>query len=408
MGDRTREGFIPPLPPGDAPGDSVKSPNMQTLHWWILYHRFFFDKMIIATGKKLFYYGGYAISQHFGFVKDREIPGMNIGKEGNNLTSYLKGSKTLKEDVSDIDAKLLGVSVDEECDLAERILYALALPPTMTHYHTVADRVTRGGPYAMVAYGDMLKGSGLAQIIAHNYKYQAHPPKCQIIITGIFPDKKVQTLAEISFSDEAAPTPPAGIPEHLAWYGMYSIKTLCLQFIQQFRNLKDRAKRDEKTRKRILKTLRRILFCIVHQMLKRIPISEEQWSFLPEMYMDMYANTGGKYYRDYIKEVLGEDLYLVISDFIHIIYIIQKIREKKEIAKEDIRLSKCIRSYGSYIKLLEGVKEEERNALEEVMSSDKCDKASRKSRSRSSSSRSGSKRSGSRRNSRTRTPKQEA
>ena len=311
MAEGTRRSRSPAPPFQEA----LKLVSTDVMHWWISNHRQYFDIVQRETKKKIMYYGGYALNILLGSTK-RES-----NRPSYNIDSYMRGMDMIGEEANDIDIKLMAVSDESNCSTAEHVLQSLRMcrgPPGTSfalydmfgeeYIHRIAQQITHRNPYVIVAAGpEMLRGSGLKFIIAHNYQYgfKKHPI-CQVIITGILNNNKTQTLSEITITDEPAPSLPPGVPNIPGIYVTYSGSELCSQFITQFEAIKNKGNNE-----RTLKTLKRIAYCIVYQLINEMHIKKDQEEFLTRIFIQE-----DRKYANHIKSVLNDERYNLIKNYL--------------------------------------------------------------------------------------------
>jgi hypothetical protein len=307
------------------------------LHWWINNHRHYFDKIQVATGKKMMYYGGYALNVLLGSVKG----GAHVGAD--DMYFYTRGKDIIGEEASDIDIKLMGVDTDKsykkaeqetaeqetaEKKTAEKVLQAIHIfsghpaAGIVTYdmfgdpgIHRVALEITSNKPYVIVeAHPGILQRPGLKYIIAHNRQYinqdiDRGTLRWQVIITGILKNDTPQTLSEITMTNEAARLPP-GVPNVPGIYGTYSGSELCTQFIRQFDDIKHKG-----DKARIIKTLKRIAHCIVYQIETHAQITPGQHAFLVEI-LGQGGKPANKEYGKHMKKAVNEGVYNIIKTYL--------------------------------------------------------------------------------------------
>lgn len=302
--------------------EPLKPASQNTLHWWINNHRAYFDKIQVATRKKMMYYGGYALNLLLGTAK--ELPPVSA----DDMYFYSRGKHIIGEEASDIDIKLMGVDTDKGYQTAEQVLQVIRIfrghpaAGIVTYdmfgdigIHQAALEITKNKPYVIVeTRPEILQRSGLNFIIAHNHQYinqdiNRRTLRWQVIITGILKNGTPQTLSEITITNEAARLPP-GVPNVSGIYGAYSGSELCTQFIRQFDDIKHKG--DEA---RIKKTLKRIAHCIVYQIETPEQITPAQHAFLVEI-LGRGGKPANKEYGTLMKNNVNEGVYNIIKTYL--------------------------------------------------------------------------------------------
>jgi hypothetical protein len=283
------------------------------LHWWINNHRRYFDKVQIATRKKMMYYGGFALNLTLGAANGGPPDGAD------DMYYYTRGKGVIGEEASDIDIKIMDVDTDKIYETAEQVLQAIRERPAerpavdYEQLNRVALKITKNKPYVIVeTQPGILQRSGLKYIIAHIHKYFDKDDriiKWQVIVTGILNNNTPQVLSEITFTNEVARLPP-GVPNVPGIYGTYNISELCTQFIRKFDDIKHKDDRPV-----ILKTLKRIAHCIVYQLETRGEIPVGQHSFLVEI-LGRGGNPVNEKYGSYMKEVVDKSIYNIIKTYL--------------------------------------------------------------------------------------------
>jgi hypothetical protein len=307
---RSRPPFQEPLEPA----------RQNTLHWWINNHRRYFDKIQIATRKKMMYYGGFALNLTLGAANGGPPDGAD------DMYYYTRGKDIIGEEASDIDIKIMDVDTDKIYETAAQVLQAIRIfsgHPAAgivaydifgdLNIHRVALESTKNKPYVIVeTRPQMLQRSGLKYIIAHIHEYldkDDRITKWQVIVTGILNNNTPQVLSEITFTNEVARLPP-GVPNVPGIYGTYNISELCTQFIRKFDDIKHKDDRPV-----ILKTLKRIAHCIVYQLETRGKIPLGQHSFLVEI-LGQGGNPVNEKYGSYMKAAVDKSVYDIIKSYL--------------------------------------------------------------------------------------------
>jgi hypothetical protein len=350
--------------------------------WWIDHHRLFFDVIVRITGKYIFYYGGYALNQHLGFVPLASLIEDMTGSDentrrlreertatvtafstrkfihghnrDNERSSYHRGTQIVNEIASDIDAKVMGFTGDEGEAVAVILRSFLQTAPEPRFQATIRG-VVRGSEYAVIPPFD----SGLKYIIVHGFQYR--PDKWQLIFTGIYDDHKTQVLSEVSFTDEKVERPAFPIsPERLALthYGIYSIQDLCLQFIAQYDSLKSR----DSAKDRVLKTLKRIFYCIMNQLLKKMEIKLNQLEFIIDFF-----KSGEESHKEYVKRFMGGEMYKNIETVVQLMTVLQKIKRREHVSENEAKIDKCMKHLMKYVKLFQGFTDDHITELKRVV-----------------------------------------
>jgi hypothetical protein len=175
--------------------------------WWINSHQKFIRKLLEDTPYKVRYYGGFALNVALGCKGGLPRTSLDL------IKCYQAGTKRVKHDASDIDARILGV-LGKENDIVDGMLKrasdntrASELPKEIQTAALKVSPLPVGDLYVLYQPSHYVEPRCF--VVAHKKFYISEgAPHQQIVILGVYEDSKgawqSQVLSELTPSSEKA------------------------------------------------------------------------------------------------------------------------------------------------------------------------------------------------------------